>query len=94
MDLIYIEIFFSVEVYNVLNVLFRVVVGKNKADCRGDSNTITVRIVEMVLLNLEECKNEWPQVVQVIDFNEGTCMIHWYRGSKTKFWKRFSRIIQ
>ncbi|CAC5396044.1 unnamed protein product [Mytilus coruscus] len=70
------------------------VVGKKKSDSQGENNTISVSIGEMVLLNLEEYKKEWPQVAQIIDFDEETCMIHWYRGSKTKPWKPCSRMIQ
>ncbi|CAG2222513.1 unnamed protein product [Mytilus edulis] len=69
-------------------------VGKKKSDSQGDNNTITVSVGEMVLLNLKEYEKEWPQVAQVINFDEETCMIHWFRGSKTKPWKPCSRVIQ
>ncbi|CAG2192773.1 unnamed protein product [Mytilus edulis] len=72
----------------------QLVVGKKKSDSQGDNNTITVSVGEMVLLNLKEYEKEWPQVAQVINFEEETCMIHWFRGSKTKPWKPCSRVIQ
>ncbi|XP_063439429.1 uncharacterized protein LOC134720824 isoform X3 [Mytilus trossulus] len=71
----------------------QLVVGKKKSGSQGDNSTIVVSVGEMVLLNLAEYEKEWPQVAQVINSDEETCMIHWFRGSQTKPWKPCSRAI-
>lgn len=42
----------------------------------------------MVLLDVPEHENEWPQVAQVIEIDDDarTCTIHWFKGARTKCW--------
>ena len=46
------------------------------------------RVVEglMALTDLDKYADEWPQVGKIVELEEESAKIHWYKGSKTGQW--------
>ncbi|XP_030853406.1 uncharacterized protein LOC105447505 isoform X3 [Strongylocentrotus purpuratus] len=53
-----------------------------------------LKLGDMVGVYLEEFRNEWPQVGQVLDITGDHVKLHWYSGSETSVWTSLTTSVQ
>lgn len=53
-----------------------------------------LKLGDMVGVYLEEFRNEWPQVGQVLDITGDHLKLHWYSGSETSVWTSLTTSVQ